>query len=91
MNQQPDTPSKTKPDVSAMSPLELAEEMSKLQAEFVANPDAVPEADLRRAVEITRALRKTHTGPAKTRTKVSKAGKEKAASAELNLDELFGN
>lgn len=68
--------------LESLTPAEMTEEMNQLKAKLELNDSSITPDELRRAVELTRALRKTHTGPARTRKK----SKPTAVSLDDMLD-----
>lgn len=64
--------------VENMSPLEMADEFAQLREKLVKND--LGAEDLHRAIELARTLRRTSTGPAKTRKKKS----------DVNISEALG-
>lgn len=65
-------------------PMQLAEEFRKLTT--LANERPLTSEEIQRGVQITRALRRTNTGPAKAKTSKAKAGKP-----SVSLDDILGD
>lgn len=73
------------PDIAIPTdPLALSEAFKELQ--ILANSRQLTAEEIQRGVAITRALRRTNTGPAKAKT-----SKAKAAKPSVSLDDLLSD